>query len=303
MFEQLFAKKGLSLDRMKVLLDVRQAGSIVKAAHGDASVQSQYSRQLKELGEYFGVELTERDGRGIRLTAAGEELAILIKEHFEALAVYSRRVNSDILPVFVGAGESLIHWLLLPAVPALQRAVPDLMVRFTNLTSADIAEKLLTRDLDFGVLRTAAVPATVEQHVLGRGQFSLYVPEALRAEVGSKRDKFLLARLPLALMLGESVFGRDLFMLAEKHKVRLNVRLECDSFNALARAVQSGAYAAILPDLARKALDPSVDRIALPLLKPLANEMSLAWLKRKVDVRPELDTVRAWLVRELKWGA
>lgn len=113
MFEQLFAKRGLSLDRMRVLLDVREAGSIVKASGSDPVRQSQYSRQLKELDEFFGVELTTRKGRSITLTPIGQELATLIKEHFLGLNNFCLRIEHSPVPVLVGAGESLIHWLLM----------------------------------------------------------------------------------------------------------------------------------------------------------------------------------------------
>jgi DNA-binding transcriptional LysR family regulator len=52
MFENLFSERGLSLDRLKVLIEVRDAGSIAQAAPGDPVRQSQYSRQLRELSEF-----------------------------------------------------------------------------------------------------------------------------------------------------------------------------------------------------------------------------------------------------------
>ncbi len=302
MFEKLFSKKGLSLDRMRVLLEVRQAGSIVKAAGNDPVRQSLYSRQLKELGEFFGVELTERKGRGIALTARGEELAILIKEHFESIGNFSRRVEGEPVPVFIGAGESFIQWLLIPAAHDLQRSVPGITLRFANLTSVYVAEKLLTRDLDFGILRRDAVPATLAHHPLGKGNFALYAHKSLLANAKSKSDKSLLSRLPLAMMPGDAAFARSLFQHSEKQGVKLNIQMECDSFTAMARAVQTGHYAAVLPDLARAPLDASIERIQLPLLKTLANDISLAWLKRKVALRPELEKAKAWLVKTLRLG-
>ncbi|HWY75152.1 MAG TPA: hypothetical protein VN281_06020 [Verrucomicrobiae bacterium] len=43
MFERLFAESGLSLDRLRSLLEVGATGSIAKAADGDPVRQSQYS--------------------------------------------------------------------------------------------------------------------------------------------------------------------------------------------------------------------------------------------------------------------
>ena len=58
MFETLFSERGLSLDRLKVLIEVRDAGSIAQAAPADPVRQSQYSRQLRELSEFFGCDET-----------------------------------------------------------------------------------------------------------------------------------------------------------------------------------------------------------------------------------------------------
>ena len=52
MFAKLFAQSGLSLDRLRALVEVGATGSIVRAAEGDPARQSQYSRQIKELEDF-----------------------------------------------------------------------------------------------------------------------------------------------------------------------------------------------------------------------------------------------------------
>ena len=288
------------MDRLRVLLEVREAGSIAKAAGEDPVRQSQYSRQLKELDEYFGSELTERKGRSISLTPAGIELANLIKEHFVALGNFSRRVSGESVPVFIGAGESLIHWLLLPLVEPLQHAVPGITLRLLNLTSGDISRRLSDRDMDFGILKVDAMSPNLTCHKLGRIGYSLFVSRKMLHELKGKRDQSLLSKLPIAAMPGDATFGRLLHQLAEKATLQLNVQLECDTFTGLARAVESGSFAAVLPDLADKYLAGNIDKVSLPILNPLARELCLAWQKRKVDLRPELEKVRGWLVKNAK---
>src|SRR5215475_1709858 len=85
MFDSLFAERGLSLDRLKVLIEVRDAGSIAQAAPGDPVRQSQYSRQLRELSEFFGCEVAQRRGKLLKLTSQGERLAELGREQLRAL--------------------------------------------------------------------------------------------------------------------------------------------------------------------------------------------------------------------------
>ena len=65
-FDRLFDISGLSLDRLRSFLRVVEAGSLTRAALGDVTRQSQYSRQIKELEGYFGTALTRRVGGGSR---------------------------------------------------------------------------------------------------------------------------------------------------------------------------------------------------------------------------------------------
>jgi hypothetical protein len=48
-FDRLFSLAGLSLDRLRTFLRVAEAGNLSKAAQGDVTKQSQFSRQIKEL--------------------------------------------------------------------------------------------------------------------------------------------------------------------------------------------------------------------------------------------------------------
>ena len=94
MFEDLFAMSGLSLERLKSFADIVAAGGISAAAGDDSNRQSQFSRQLKELERYFGVELIKR-GRGpMKLTPAGEQLHRVISTGPTRIcAVRSQRVG------------------------------------------------------------------------------------------------------------------------------------------------------------------------------------------------------------------
>lgn len=90
MFEALFSKAGLSLDRLRSFLEMAEAGGIAKAAPGDAVRQSQISRQIRELEEFFGTELTLRRGKGLVLTPAGSRLADLIRGQLQGLDDFRR---------------------------------------------------------------------------------------------------------------------------------------------------------------------------------------------------------------------
>src|SRR5687768_15228389 len=143
MFESLFVKGRLSLERMRTLVEVASAGSISKAAPGDPTRQSQYSRQLKELEEFFGTELAARHGRRLELNAEGRRLAQIGHEILVRLHDFQATRLSAPLQVTLGAYESLIHWRLAGCMSAFQQGSPKVECRLTAQTTNDIITGLL----------------------------------------------------------------------------------------------------------------------------------------------------------------
>ena len=96
MSDDLLQHSGLSLDRLQSFCCVAEAGGVTKAAKGDPARQSLFSRQIKELEEFFGVELMRRSGRGVALTEAGRVSALSQESSCSACRTSNRTArNSD----------------------------------------------------------------------------------------------------------------------------------------------------------------------------------------------------------------
>ena len=286
----LLSQSGLSLDRLQSFCLVAEAGGVTKAAKGDAARQSQFSRQIKELEEFFGAELLRRSGRGMTLTEAGQRLHGLAREHFAALGDFKAGCASEPVRLTLAAGDSLLQWVLLPRLGALQARLHGVRLRLLNLPTIEIASGLSDGTLDFGLLRADAVPTSLRSEPLGHLAYALFVPQGLLP--GSKDGKWSaceLRRLPLASLEGRGSFRRELERLAKQARTALNVQLEVSSFPLAARAVRAGALAAILPVAARAEFAVGeVREVLLPWLKPLGRPISLAWNARLAAVRPAL---------------
>src|SRR5690242_14270230 len=116
MFVRLFAESGLSLDRLRALVEVGAAGSIVKAADGEPVRQSQYSRQIKELEDFFRVKLIERQVKGARLTEHGRELARISRFFMVGLSNFQRGCLAEEETFRIGASATFIRHFLLPTL-------------------------------------------------------------------------------------------------------------------------------------------------------------------------------------------
>jgi len=298
MFNELLSKSGLSLDRLESFCLVAEAGGVTKAAKGDPARQSLFSRQIKELEEFFGTELIRRKGRGVVLTEAGERLNVIARESFGSLADFQSECKSRPIEVVIGTGESVIQWLLMPRLEKLRQQIPNVRLKFLNLPTYEAVARLADGLIDFALVRSGAVSRPLVVSPIGSLSYSLFLPPSSEARQDRKSVATLLNTLPLATLEGEGSFRSELAELGKQHGIKFNIQIECPSFPLAARAVVLGGVAAILPTIAQDDLrEAGVRQVQIPFLKSLEREMCLASNARLIRIRPILERVAAVLMR------
>jgi DNA-binding transcriptional LysR family regulator len=296
MFESLFSERGLSLDRLKVLIEVRDAGSIAQAAPGDPVRQSQYSRQLRELSEFFGCEVAQRRGKILKLTAQGERLAELAREHLRSLDDFRSECREESVAFTIGAGDSLIQWLVIPRLGKILDGFPGTRFATTNLRTNEIVQQLSDCRLDFGILRKNAVAAGLKAVSLGMVTYVAVVPHALLQRKKKITLGQALAELPLATQTTDGQFTSGLREIAKTYGVPFTPTLACQSFPQTLAAVKTGRFWSVIPEMAARDLPPdSVHQLSDDALSSLAREAMLSWNPRLVRIRPGASKVASAL--------
>jgi len=282
--DALLSRGGLSLERLATLCRVADAGGLSKAAAGDVSRLSQYSRQLKDLEAFFGVALTRRVGRTVVLTDTARELAGRVRGQFKELACFREAEGGDMPSFGIGASHSLLEWWLWPRLEALTRALPaGSRIRTTVMRSAELVQAVEEHALDFALVRADAVVRGLRSKPLVSLSYALFVPRSLVPPKST--GKGIFAHLPLALATGGQ-FRALIEASAARAGVELDIRLECPSFTLAARAVASGVYAGVLPDMAAVAFrNLPVTQLALPLPGIPPRPVVLAWHPRTPESR------------------
>jgi DNA-binding transcriptional LysR family regulator len=287
MFESLFAERGLSLDRLKVLIEVRDSGSIAQAVPGDPVRQSQYSRQLRELSEFFGCEVTQRRGKILKLTSQGERLAELAREYLRSLDDFRAECKQQSVAFSIGAGDSLIQWLVIPRLGAIVDEFPGTHFATTNLRTNEIVQQLTDCRLDFGIIRKNAMAPGLKSVSLGIVRYVALVPSALMKAKKKITLRHALEELPLATQTTDGQFTSGIREIAQALSVTLKPVLACQSFPQTVAALRSGRFWAIVPEISVRELPrDTAHRIADPALMQLDREAMLAWNPRLVRVRP-----------------
>jgi DNA-binding transcriptional LysR family regulator len=275
-YDALIHQGGLSLERLATLCRVADAGGLSRAAGGDVSRLSLYSRQLKDLESFFGAALTRKVGRTVVLTEGAHALAAKVRGQFRELAAFREEAGMSAPVLHIGASHSICEWWLWPRLGALANAsAGDSHIRMMVMRSADLVHAVENRVLDIALVRSDAVPRTLKSRPAFSMPYSLFVPQRLNPGKALTADFW--NRVPLALSLGGQIRER-IEAGAAGAGINLGIRLECPSFSLAAKAVASGAYAAILPDLAQTAFTGHrVKTWPLPFPGVSPRKISLAW--------------------------
>jgi DNA-binding transcriptional LysR family regulator len=297
MFTKLFAERGLSLDRLRALVEVGAAGSIVKAAAGDPVKQSQYSRQIKELEDFFRIELIERQGKGIRLTPRGRELGLISRFFLLGLSNFQRGCLAEGQTYRLGGGATFISQLLMPVLSQPRMIREGISYSVEVATDEEIERRLHDLTLDFGLVTDESLSRPLQQRELGQWRLELWVPRVLgnneRQVLKMLREK----RLPLALATPE-IPG-----VAQEVIQDYEPYLVCGNFIAAKAALEQQGLAALLPDfmdLGEKS--PEYLAVRIPGISSHAFSCHLAWNPRLLRLNPHAGRQRDGLRESLARG-
>lgn len=283
--ESLFARSGLSLERLETFSKIAAAAGISAAAPGDPTRQSQFSRQLKELEEFFGCELISR-GRGrFALTSQGRDLFRIIQTNFNALSELAQRCGSANVQVSIGAGEGILQWLVTPNLRSFRAAQPETTLVLINLRTEEIITRLTDGRLDIGIVRQDAVRPPLKATKLGSIHHRLIVPKAAAASV-AKSVWDILKKLPVAVMHGSAITAA-LEAECERRGIALDVCFRASSYLQLTEAIDQISCAAVLPTFAaRKLIATGARAVDIKELKSLTRGLAFAVDPRVSQLRP-----------------
>jgi DNA-binding transcriptional LysR family regulator len=190
----------MDLERLRVLHAVHLAGSVVGAARALHVTTSAISQQMARLEREVGQRLTERHGRGIRLTEAA---ALLAREAGDLLA-HAEQVEARLAAhrgtvagtLSIAAFATAARGLLPAALCDLRSRYPDLSVSLAEQEPHQAIPALRRGDLDIAVVQEW--PDT-----------PLAIPDGL-----ARRD-LLEDAFDVALPAGHPLAGRDSIAIKE----------------------------------------------------------------------------------------
>jgi DNA-binding transcriptional LysR family regulator len=279
----------MDLRQLRTFVTVVDEGTVSKAALYLRIAQPALSRQIIDLEQELGVKLFDRVGRGLMLSAAGEQLVgncrtllgdvISLSEHAQLL----QRGNTGVLKV--GASPLQIENVLAPFLNQYARSYPNVQVKLIETVGHDLLTLLERGDIHLGI--------NLPQSVQGDDQrFGFYpVPAvellaacnpALRLERGNAMDVSRIALHPLLLLDDGFVVRKTFDAVCRLARLNLNIFIESRSPHTLLALAEGGHGIAIIPSIVQ------THRYKLRFIaityqrKPLREPICVVWDKRRV---------------------
>lgn len=277
-------------------LTVARHGSVARAAEALFKTPSAVSQQLRRIEAHFGVALFERDGRGIRLSAAGETfLGPATRLFDEAESVYhllGSMAGTPVTTVRIAVSDYLGKELLAPVLRDLSRlpaapshATPDgatkhddaapraggIRFAITTAHSADAVRLLELGDVDAAIISTAGPQPGLDEHLLFE-QPLLWVAAA-REPAAPVEER--LATEPV-LRLSPGSYGRTVLDgYLERHGIRPVSTIDVPSVSLLVAYAATGCGIGLAPALPLRDVEPDRIFVEDSGLPPLAVRLAL----------------------------
>jgi LysR family transcriptional regulator, cyn operon transcriptional activator len=269
----------MDLHQLRTFVAIAETGGVARAATRLNLSQPAASRQIQVLEADLGVQLFDRIGRRVQLTAAGEDL--LRRSHrllgeADALRERARALQAGEAGIVrIGATPPMVEAVLAAFLPAYRRRHPGVEVHVVEDGGAGLAGVL-----ERGDAHVAYVPAG-DDRFCGRLLYPIHVI-AVTPERHPLHDRRTLEIAELAgerlLTLRRGFGSREWFDTAcSAAGVRPKILLESSAHNAVVGLAAAGYGIGVLPS----AVQLAGRRLrALPLVHrgaPIGRWTMLAW--------------------------
>ena len=240
----------MTFEDLRVFVAVAGERSFSRAARKLRRTQPAVSQAVRRLEEAIGERLVDRASRDGTLTDAGELLLdyagrlLRLAEEAAAAVVDLRDVQKG--RVLIGANEGGVH-AVLPIIGAFQKQHPAIVVEVRRIPSRQMAQEVMLRSVDFGLLTFNPSERELSSLLLGTDELVLLVrpdhPLAGRSEITMEE----MGRQAVIAHNDPSPARERVLRLYEQRHAPLNIRMSLPSLDGIKRAVEMGLGVALLP--------------------------------------------------------
>ena len=240
----------MTFEDLRVFVTVAAERSFSRAARKLRRTQPAVSQAIRRLEVAAGERLIDRSSRDGTLTDAGELLleygGRLLRLADEATAAVGdlRQVRKG--RVLLGANEAGVH-AVLPLISAFQKDHPEVLIEVRRIPARQMAQEVLLRTVDFGVLTFNPPDRDLLTLVLTTDELVLLVPPSHPLAGQKQVTMEEMGRQTIIAHNDPSPTRERVLRMYEQRQAPLNIRIWLPSLDGIKRAVAMGLGVALLP--------------------------------------------------------
>lgn len=270
----------LTLDQLRVFLDVARTGSITRTAESLHLTQPAVSIRLRNLQQHFDMPITETINRKIYLTEFGKELekrAATILDDIETLDAQAQAFRGRLTGRLRIACVSTGIYVLPRFLTDFLQSNPGVNLSLDVSNKARVVETLERNETDFALVSVLPAGMNLKRVTLMPNLLHLACSPD-RRDIPNKRDVRKLETLPLIFREHGSATRLAMEKFIGRKKLHIGKKLELTSNEAVKQAVVAGLGFSVMPLIGlRNELQQGTIRIVPMEGLPLKTSWELIW--------------------------
>ena len=266
----------INLQKLEALLAAVDTGSITAAGEKLSYSQSGVSRMIGDLEREWGVNLLERDKRGVRLTSDGERLIPRVRAVCQEYARLMTEVDDlhglRTGKIRIGTFSSRATHYLPDILRAFRRDYPGMEYELLLGDYTEIEDWIRTGRVDLGFLRLPTDPQFSTRKIL-QDELMAILPEGHSLAEKQRVPASALCDEPFMLL--EKGARAEVSNVFEREGLKPNVVFTTWDDYAVLSMVESGLGLSILPSLILQRIDYHVAIRGLE--EPAYRDIGVAW--------------------------
>jgi DNA-binding transcriptional LysR family regulator len=240
----------MQLPDLAAFLAVASDRSFSAAARRLHRTQPAISQAVRRIEDELGERLFDRSSRDGTLTEAGR----LLQDYAQRLLGLASEAQTAIQElqqvrrgrVIIGANEAAVHTLL-PHIERFATLHPNVVVEVRRVPSRQIANAVLDRSIDFGVLTFQPADRGVQAMTLGGDEIVL-LTSPRHPLAGRRRVTLQEIGRQVVIAHNDPSPARDrVLRVYERRRTSINIQISLPSLDGIKRAVEMGIGVALLP--------------------------------------------------------
>ena len=276
----------MTTEQIKNFLAAAEVLNFHKASSSMFIAQPALSRQIKNLENEIGALLFDRTKKQIKLTDAGvyfKNEMMRIFEHVEQTKKRAGQIHrGEAGEINMGHVSSAMQSVLPPFLRIVKLRHPDLKISLKESACTDILNKVINRELAFGVVPNVLIPNEIEEVVLYKENFVVVMPKNMKVSAQKEERLKDLAKADWILPGAEDSQGYNeiLYRLFHKNGFWPKVVFESPNASTNLRLVSEGLGVTIIGKSAIRNVKLNIKHFELTEESPKV-EMRFVWLKER----------------------